>query len=45
MMRTLAVFLAVCALFLGSCAQRNESGFEPTVKVKGQYDAAFRVTK
>jgi hypothetical protein len=45
MMRIFAALLAVCALFCISCAHHNESGFEPTVKVKGQYDAAFRVTR
>lgn len=44
-MRILVALLAVLVLSLASCAHHNEHGFEPTVKVKGQYDASFGVTK
>lgn len=44
-MRILPALLAVLFLSLASCAQHNGNGFEPTVKVKGQYDASFGVVK
>lgn len=45
-MRLFAVILCLLCLALASaCAHHNENGYEPTVKVRGQYDAAFRVTR
>lgn len=44
-MRGFAMLVCFFCIVLASCAQRNENGFEPSVTVKGQYDAAFRVVK
>lgn len=44
-MRIFAALLCFFCIALASCAHHNENGFEPSVKVKGQYDAAFRVVR
>lgn len=42
-MRPFCLLLCVLSLVLCACAKQRESDFEPTVKVRGQYDAAFGI--